>query len=68
MEQLQYYADQSGRDMKSLSVTVFRALLDEAYLVKCRAAGIARVLLPLPSEDSDTVMPVLDQYAKLLPA
>ena len=66
MEQLQYYADQSGRDMKSLSVTVFRALSDEAYLEKCRAAGIARVLLPLPSEDSDTVLPLLDQYAKLL--
>ena len=66
MEQLQYYADQSGRDMKSLSVTVFRALSDEAYLEKCRSAGIARVLLPLPSEDSDTVLPLLDQYAKLL--
>ena len=66
MEQLQYYADQSGRDMKSLSVTVFRAFSDEAYLEKCRAAGIARVLLPLPSEDSDTVLPLLDQYAKLL--
>tara|TARA_B100000470_G_scaffold197863_1_gene168111 strand:- start:26 stop:610 length:585 start_codon:yes stop_codon:yes gene_type:complete len=66
MEQLQYYADQSGRDMKSLSVTVFRAFSDEAYLEKCRSAGIARVLLPLPSEDSDTVLPLLDQYAKLL--
>ena len=66
MERLQYYADQSGRDMKSLSVTVFRALSDEAYLEKCRSAGIARVLLPLPSEDGDTVLPLLDQYAKLL--
>ena len=34
MEQLQYYADQSGRDMKSLSVTVFRAFSDEEYLEK----------------------------------
>jgi hypothetical protein len=66
MEQLQYYADQSGRDMKSLSVTVFRAFSDEEYLEKCRAAGITRALLPLPSEDSDTVLPLLDQYAKLL--
>ena len=34
MDQLQYYADQSGRDMKSLSVTVFRAFSDEEYLEK----------------------------------
>jgi probable F420-dependent oxidoreductase len=68
MEQLQYYADQSGRDMKSLSVTIFDGSSDKTYLEKCRAAGIARVLLPLPSEDSDTVLPILDQYAKLLPA
>ena len=66
MEQLHYYADESGRDINTLSVTVFRASSDETYLEKCRAAGIARVLLPLPSEDSDTVLPLLDQYAKLL--
>ena len=68
MEQLQYYADQSGRDMKSLSVTIFDASSDKTYLEKCRAAEITRVLLALPSEDSDTVLPLLDQYAKLFPA
>ena len=66
IKQLKIYADQFGRDMNSLSVTVFRAPSDEAYLEKCRAAGIARVLLPLPSKGSDTVLPLLDQYAKLL--
>ena len=68
MDQLRHHADQSGRDMKSLSVTVFRASPDEGYLEKCRAAGITRVLLRVPSEGSDTVLPLLDEYAKLLSA
>ena len=68
MDQLRYHADQSGRDMKSLSVTVFRASPDEGYLEKCRVAGITRVLLRVPSEGSDTVLPLLDEYAKLLSA
>jgi len=66
MDQLRHHADKAGRDFGSLAVTVFRGLPDEAYLEECEAAGIYRVLLPLPSEDSDTVLPLLEKYEALL--
>ena len=65
MDQLRYHAEKAGRDFGSLAVTVFRGLPEEAYLEECEAAGIYRVLLPLPSEDSDTVLPLLDKYEPL---
>ena len=66
MDKLRYHAEKAGRDFGSLAVTVFRGLPEEAYLEECEAAGIYRVLLPLPSEDSDTVLPLLDKYEALL--
>ena len=66
MDQLRYHAEKAGRDFGSLAVTVFRGLPEEAYLEECEAAGIYRVLLPLPSEDSDTVLPLLEKYEALL--
>ena len=66
MDQLRHHADKAGRDFGSLAFTVFRGLPDEAYLEECEAAGIYRVLLPLPSEDSDTVLPLLEKYEALL--
>ena len=67
MDKLRYHAAKAGRDLSSLSVTIFRGLPDQAYLKECATAGIYRVLLPLPSEDSDTVLSLLDKYEKLLP-
>ena len=39
---------------------------DRAYLDRCRAAGINRVLFGLPSEGADTILPLLDKHAALL--
>ena len=65
MEELRDYADEAGRDMNSIEVSVFRAPPKADYLAKCQEAGIMRVLLQLPSADQDVVMPLLDQYAAL---
>ncbi len=65
MEELRGYADEAGRDMNSIAVSVFRAPPKADYLAKCREAGVMRVLLQLPSADQDVVMPLLDQYAAL---
>ena len=66
MGELRVYADEAGRDMDSISVSVFRAPPEAPYLAKCRDAGVLRVLLALPSEGQDVVMPLLDRYAALL--
>ena len=65
MEKLRSYADEAGRDMDSIAVSVFRAPPKGDYLAKCREAGVMRVLLQLPSAGQDVVMPLLDQYAAL---
>src|SRR5262245_2230781 len=59
-------ADKAGRDMKTISVTVFGASADAAALDRYRALGITRVTFGLPSKDRDAVLPLLDRYAKLI--
>ena len=39
---------------------------EAAYLERCRAAGVDRALLALPSENRDQLMPAIDKYATLL--
>jgi probable F420-dependent oxidoreductase len=67
MVRLKAAADEAGRDIKTVSTTIFAAPPDAAYLDRCRAAGIHRALLALPSEGRDTVLPLLDRYAAFLP-
>ncbi len=59
-------AARAGRDMKTLSVSVFGAKPDPAVLERYAAAGVTRVLYGLPSAGRDTVLPLLDQYARLV--
>jgi probable F420-dependent oxidoreductase len=59
-------AAKAGRDMKTISVTVFGASADAAVLDRYRALGITRVTFGLPSKDRDAVLPLLDRYAKLI--
>jgi len=59
-------AARAGRDMKTLSVSVFGAKPDPAVLERYAAAGVDRVLYGLPSAGRDTVLPLLDQYARLV--
>ncbi len=65
METLRRYADEAGRDMGSIAVSVFRAPPKADYLAQCQEAGVMRVVLQLPSAGEDVVMPLLDEYAAL---
>ncbi len=65
MKRLRQAAEKAGRDMSSLSVTVFRAPPDAQVLESYAQAGIARSLLMLPTADRDTVLRLLDEYTPL---
>jgi probable F420-dependent oxidoreductase len=64
--ELRGLAERAGRDPKTISISVFGGKPDAAALDRFRAAGIDRVVLPLPSEGRDGVLPLLDRYAALL--
>jgi probable F420-dependent oxidoreductase len=66
LEELKTRAAKAGRDMKTISVTVFGATPDEAVLDGYRKAGITRALFRLPSESRETILPLLDRHAKLI--
>src|SRR5438128_8946196 len=59
-------AARAGRDPATISVSVFGAKPERATLDSYAAAGITRAILRLPSEGRDAVLPLLDQYAKLI--
>jgi len=59
-------AARAGRDMKTISVSVFGAKPEHAALDRLREAGVTRAILRLPPEPRDRVLPLLDQYAKLI--
>lgn len=63
---LKNIADEAGRDMSTLSVSVFGAPADQAILDSYRTAGIDRAILPLPSANRDKVLSILDSYTDLL--
>src|SRR5262249_47969002 len=60
-------ASKAGRDIKTISVSVFgMPSADEAKLDAYRAAGFTRVLLRLPPEGREVVLPLIDQWAKVI--
>jgi probable F420-dependent oxidoreductase len=59
-------AAKAGRNMKTISVTVFGASADREVLDRYADLGVTRVTFGLPSKDRETVLPLLDQYAKLI--
>jgi probable F420-dependent oxidoreductase len=63
---LRAHAARVGRDPKTISISVFGGKPDAATFDRYRAAGIERVLLPLPSEGREQILPLLDQYAGFL--
>jgi probable F420-dependent oxidoreductase len=57
---------EAGRDPKSAPVTLFGATEDADRLARYRDNGIARVVVMLPSANSDTILPTLDRWAELI--
>lgn len=59
-------AQRVGRDPSELRVVPFGTIPDPGKLEYYASLGIEEVVLRLPSAGRDTVLPVLDEYAKLM--
>ncbi|PON11681.1 LLM class F420-dependent oxidoreductase [Candidatus Entotheonella serta] len=66
MAKLKERAAKAGRSMDTISVSVFGAGNDTKLLDTYREIGVTRCILSLPSQRGDTILSMLDQYAKLL--
>jgi probable F420-dependent oxidoreductase len=66
MRRLRSAAEEAGRDIETVSTTLFGAEPEAAYLEQCRAAAVDRALIGLPSEGRDTILPLLDRYKAFL--
>ena len=66
LEEFRRMAREGGRDPQSLPVTLFGAAEDADRLARYRDLGIARVVVMLPSESRDKIVPTLDRWAELI--
>jgi probable F420-dependent oxidoreductase len=66
LEQFHQMAREAGRDPQSLPVTLFGAAEDADRLARYRDLRIARVVVMLPSEAGDKILPTLDRWAELI--
>jgi len=57
---------EAGRDPQSVPVTLFGVPEDADRLARYRDNAIARVVVMLPSANSDTILPTLDRWAELI--
>jgi len=67
IEDLRARAKKAGRDPNGIPISVFWAKAEEAELAKYQALGAERVIFGVPSVAKDEVLPILDQYAALIP-
>ena len=66
MNALREYAVKAGRDMRTISVSVFGVAADPKLIGMYQDAEVTRIILRLPSEGRETILPLLDQYATFL--
>ena len=63
---LRRQAEEAGRDPSSIPVTVFGVRPEAGAVARLEQDGVSRVLFPLPSAQADTVLPLLDDMARLI--
>ena len=66
MNALREYAAKAGRNMRTISVSVFGVDADPKLIGMYQDAEVTRIILRLPSEGRETILPLLDQYATFL--
>jgi alkanesulfonate monooxygenase SsuD/methylene tetrahydromethanopterin reductase-like flavin-dependent oxidoreductase (luciferase family) len=66
MSRLRAAAEEAGRDIKTVSTTLFGTKPEAGYVAQCRTAGVDRALFALPPEARDAVLPVIDKYTAFL--
>jgi len=67
MRELRARVEQAGRRPQEVSISVLGAPGDEAALRQCRDLGAERAIFFVPSAGREKVLPLLDQYAALIP-
>lgn len=67
MGTLKTLATQAGRKASDFPVSIFGVGDDEALLRQYQELGVERAVLGVPSEGKETVLPLLDRYAQLIP-
>jgi probable F420-dependent oxidoreductase len=66
--ELRALAEEKGRDPKSLSVSVFGAPTEGNVLDASEKVGVERALFFVPHGPAEKVLPLLDDYAKVIAA
>ena len=66
MARLKRIADEAGRSMDTINVSLFGVEPNREALDRAAGAGVTRAILGLPSNDRDDVMRRLDRHAGLL--
>jgi len=62
----QKMAREAGRDPASIEITSFGLAEDLDRLKRLKDIGVARVVPMFPPEKSDTVLPIIDRWTKLM--
>ncbi len=63
---LKRQVEAAGRNPDSISISVFAAKPDQAYIDKLESAGVHRAVFLLPPAGREVVLPLLDRYAELM--
>ena len=63
---LRRQAEEAGRDPASINITAFMARPEPGAIARLEAAGVDRAIFALPSAERDTVVPIIDECAKLI--
>ena len=66
MQRLKTHADEAGRSMDELTVSVFRAPADSQKLASYHDAGITRAIFEVPDAPRDEILKQLDAYTKIM--
>ena len=64
--ELKQHADEAGRDVSTIPVSVFSAPADAKALESFAEAGVYRAMMALPPQGRETILPMLDEFARLL--
>ena len=59
-------AEEARRDPASINITTFGARPEPDAIARLKAAGVDRAIFGLPSTERDTVVPIIDECAKLI--
>jgi probable F420-dependent oxidoreductase len=63
---LKQKAEKAKRDWKTISISVFGAKPEQATIDEYEKFGIERAIFMLPAAPRDTVLPLMDQYARFI--